>query len=376
MKNVIYSIGSNGLEPVKPSEFPLGTPILHSDRANNRLGFVVGGLEDMYIPVIWLDDEKHIHPASKDRLFCESVKRFAEDAARSNIPPMPADFIPDAIREAEKAQEVAQAKYEEEQEKIAIERAKQREEYQKNYGDSNLSSWALVARDMRNYLKEIGIKGRARSDSYAGGCSVHVTLVNPSPAVKSQVEKFGARYEQGSFNGMEDIYEMDNYREDVPQVKYLFVDSEFSPEIKQAAYDFLRGFWNTDDDLPEKYEDANNAQIAGERAQSMVYRVLSTEPDEGRSGYCMPAGFWEKWCVLTPKKKAVQAKRPGRKVVDSAAGHAHQIREGKRPGFVEVVFDKKPRETVRNLLKASGFRWSRVNCCWYGLEEKLPDSFK
>lgn len=49
-----------------------------------------------------------------------------------------------------------------------------------------------------------------------------------------------------------------------------------------------------------------------------------------------------------------------------------QVSDGTRAGFSEVRFDVKPPESVRDALKAAGFRWSGHNACWYGRTDRLP----
>lgn len=46
-----------------------------------------------------------------------------------------------------------------------------------------------------------------------------------------------------------------------------------------------------------------------------------------------------------------------------------------KEGNVEVRFSTKPDETVRATLKAAGFRWSGANQCWYGRQDRLPQTF-
>jgi hypothetical protein len=49
-----------------------------------------------------------------------------------------------------------------------------------------------------------------------------------------------------------------------------------------------------------------------------------------------------------------------------------KVTDGTRAGFSEVRFDVKPPESVRDALKAAGFRWSGHNACWYGRTDRLP----
>lgn len=44
--------------------------------------------------------------------------------------------------------------------------------------------------------------------------------------------------------------------------------------------------------------------------------------------------------------------------------------------FVEILFEAKPDEQIRNELKAAGFRWAMRNACWYGPKANLPERYK
>ena len=87
---------------------------------------------------------------------------------------------------------------------------------------------AKAASAIRTELKANfpGIKFSVRSQNYAGGNSIRVEYTDGPKA--EAVEEITAKYEMGTFNGMEDIYEYDNTNADLPQVKYLFVDRNAS----------------------------------------------------------------------------------------------------------------------------------------------------
>lgn len=55
------------------------------------------------------------------------------------------------------------------------------------------------------------------------------------------------------------------------------------------------------------------------------------------------------------------------------AGEGVTVREGTRPGFVEVRFAAKPPLEQREELKRHGFRWARRSRCWYGPGSRLPE---
>lgn len=93
---------------------------------------------------------------------------------------------------------------------------------------------ATAAAAIRAELKNAfpGIKFSVRSETYSGGNSVNVSYIDGID--EKRVEKLLAKYQYGHFNGMEDIYENTNRRDDIPQVKYLFVRREMSDAVRDA----------------------------------------------------------------------------------------------------------------------------------------------
>jgi hypothetical protein len=93
---------------------------------------------------------------------------------------------------------------------------------------------ALAAREIKSILKKAypQIKFSVTSQTYAGGDSVRVSYDNGVPT--KNVEELISQYEQGTFDGMTDMYEYDNSRDDIPQTKYLFVGRNVSEENKEA----------------------------------------------------------------------------------------------------------------------------------------------
>ena len=94
---------------------------------------------------------------------------------------------------------------------------------------------AAAAKIIRKELKKHGIQGSVRSSSYSNGSSIQVTLNDPLPATLKAVRGFASDFQYGSFNGMEDIYEFTNNRRDIPQVKYVLVNAEYSDDLIEAA---------------------------------------------------------------------------------------------------------------------------------------------
>jgi len=92
------------------------------------------------------------------------------------------------------------------------------------------TEYAKTAKEMRNELKDSfpETKFHVTSKGYSGGSSVHVRWSGNL----SEKEVYGIikKYQYGYFDGMQDLYETTNRRQDIPQVKFVFADREKLPE--------------------------------------------------------------------------------------------------------------------------------------------------
>ena len=102
-------------------------------------------------------------------------------------------------------------------------------------GNKKLSSHAAAAKAIREELKKTfpGIKFSVISDSYSMGDSVHIDWTD-GPTT-GEVDSIVKKYQYGSFNGMEDIYEITNSREDIPQTKYIQTSRSQSDAVKELV---------------------------------------------------------------------------------------------------------------------------------------------
>jgi len=69
---------------------------------------------------------------------------------------------------------------------------------------------------------------KVKSDNFAGGDSVHISY-SDGPG-EEKVNEIVKKYQSGSFDGMTDMYEYTNSRDDVLQAKYVSVSRSFSDE--------------------------------------------------------------------------------------------------------------------------------------------------
>ena len=103
---------------------------------------------------------------------------------------------------------------------------------------------AQAASQIREILKKTfsNTKFQVKSKSYSMGDSINVNWIDG--VAKRKVEELICHYKYGSFNGMEDIYEITNGRNDIPQTKYLFINRKISDEVYLAKLDELRTKWD------------------------------------------------------------------------------------------------------------------------------------
>lgn len=100
-----------------------------------------------------------------------------------------------------------------------------------------ISSHALAAKQIRKELKGKfpNTKFSVRSDSFSGGDSVNISWEN-GPTY-DDVQSTVSKYQYGNFNGMEDIYEYTNNRNDIAQVKFVQCHRNFSDEIMNKYFE-------------------------------------------------------------------------------------------------------------------------------------------
>ena len=94
-----------------------------------------------------------------------------------------------------------------------------------------ISEHAKAAKMIRKVLKEkfSNTRFKVRSSIYSGGDSVDISWVDgPS---EDEVDRIVGKYQEGHFDGMEDLYKYDNKIEGIPQVTFVQCQRELSDEF-------------------------------------------------------------------------------------------------------------------------------------------------
>lgn len=109
-----------------------------------------------------------------------------------------------------------------------------------------LSPHAAAAKAIRRDLKAAfpGHTFKVRASAFSNGDAVDIHWID-GPTT-DEVEKIVGQYEHGHFDGMIDLYEYDNIRRDIPQVKYVMTERRASRAAFKAIIAQLnqRRGWN------------------------------------------------------------------------------------------------------------------------------------
>ena len=88
------------------------------------------------------------------------------------------------------------------------------------------TSHAKAAAMIRSGLKSTGLRVSVRSESFAGGNAVRVTLFNAPAAAVELANQYAKRFQYGNFDGMADSYQYTNRDASLPQVMFVTVRNE------------------------------------------------------------------------------------------------------------------------------------------------------
>jgi 16S rRNA G966 N2-methylase RsmD len=168
------------------------------------------------------------------------------------------------------------------------------------------SDHAQVAALCKKYVRSMGLECRTSSDSFSMGNSVRVKVTNATGEQRKTITEHCSQYQYGHFDGMQDLYECNNTRKDIPQTKYLNCEFIYTPEWTQAAYEWVRDKFGRDEDqLPADYNEACrlNLRVWNEYVSTQVYRALNGSLDFYRTGQEERVNLWNDCEFFRPKPK-------------------------------------------------------------------------
>ena len=130
-----------------------------------------------------------------------------------------------------------------------------------NYPD--ISSRILATKNIRAELKLCfpGVKFSIKSDSFAGGDSIDVHWVDGP--IYTQVVDIISKYQYGSFNSMEDMYEYTNgnFCSVFGGAKYVHYNRSVSDKLLSKAIAVVNTIWKRADEAPATIEEFNEGVL-------------------------------------------------------------------------------------------------------------------
>lgn len=164
-----------------------------------------------------------------------------------------------------------------------------KEERKKNHKKSSHAACAAAIKQELTALYP-HIKFSVKSESFSMGDSVDVSYTD-GPA-SAEIDGIIKKYQYGHFNGMDDLYENTNSRDDIPQSKYVSCRREMSKEVEEAIKEDAEKYFN-----PDHYINIHTAQ---QFANCIFYNtsvpagatVTGIKEKDLNGGFCSPENFF------------------------------------------------------------------------------------
>lgn len=222
-------------------------------------------------------------------------------------------------------------------------------EKDKQGGTRRTTPAAQAAKAIREELKQAfpGIKFSVTSENFSMGDAVRVSWTDGP--TDNQVTDITCKYRYGHFNGMEDIYEYSNSRDDIPQTKYITTRREMSEAVKKVRDQYVN--------------DNGRASTSSYTAEQEFYQIYSKCPLPAQAevtGYESTGknGLIEDFYTLTfnaPDPAPVKAVTPKKEYQESPKVEDIQIIEYSDRA-VAVIGNTYP---IKDQLKSIGARFNK-----------------
>lgn len=240
----------------------------------------------------------------------------------------------------------------------AITNAKKSHDRRKAYkaelkANPNKSSSANCATAIREELKKefAGVKFKVTSQNFSGGDSVHISWSDGPTSL--EVSSVTSKYQYGRFDGMTDMYEYSNDREDLPQSKYVQTRREVSEDINAIVFDSLRKFYSED---TADYEIKQDCYRIINKTSIPVGATVTGAERTGQNGTI--EDFYRLTMLLPTTSQNEPKETPNFEAIEVKAGEVQIIDYSEKA--IAVIGDTKP---IKDKLKELGGRFNfRLSC--------------
>lgn len=236
------------------------------------------------------------------------------------------------------------------------------EQKEKNKG--KLSNQAAAAAAIRTELKAAFpfCKFSVTSESFAGGDSVNISWTD-GPTI-AQVETISSKYQYGKFNGMDDLYENTNCRDDIPQSKYVSESRSLSDEIVKIVSNALQAI--------KQYSPADLTDYRRNPQQEAKQLLYITDIPHNYTGLQVVPDYDnnrnEPYKIVFEIPKNSPEKQ--QTATEAKPGTVQIIAHPIRPGKILVIGET---YALKDILKTAGGWWNKWEKGWEFKADKLED---
>lgn len=370
-----FDFAAGAFKPIEADGyFPIGAVVTYGDIKNHRKRYVVTG--DTIAPgstgqECLCEDG---HPSHVTRTACNGPGGW-QDTGEILKEFEIAKFTAEAAITRGRLQREETERQAAQQAQAEADRKRYRTQYAhlKQVGENEYSSAKHAAANIRIELKRAfpGVKFSVRSERFSGGDSVDVSwTLGPKDEA---VQDITAKYQEGSFNGMEDIYEDNEDRTFTTMfggAKYVQTHRAFDSDLEKDLAGLIADLNNiprpADGQYWNVYQDGDHH---GHSLQMLAMLCLSAQAYPAGAVVTgikrrenVTSGHHEDFYEVTWRASEKTPRQPiGQpdKVTEPTASY-NADKDG-----IEIRFPAKPAENIRASLKSNGFRWSKFGKCWY-----------
>lgn len=363
----IYSFTRKGLEPIKVKGFEIGQKVIqaHEHATAVITGKTAGGYTITFADGHQSHGQRADELSPYTRIAAVEPVEVVEAAEVERLKALAIEYR----AEQKRLQEEKASRYAAE---VAYLTAEFRKKYSWAVSDDGLTSHARAAKNLKKELalKFPGVKFSVRSESYSGGDSIDVKWTL-GPSVKI-VEAVANTYQDGKFNGMEDIHEYDNSAAGkaidnvLGRVNYVSCVREIPQEISERvdrALCWLQGVqYAGPETLIFNGGWSREAEVSYQRQRLVALTTFPVNFDGEMWIDRETSNDWDHFARIffpTPAPTAAPV------APSSVGGAGVTVTENEAKNGVEIRFADKPSDEVRAALKGAGFKWSKAQGLWY-----------
>ena len=232
------------------------------------------------------------------------------------------------------------------------------EQKEKNKGKASSHAAAAAAIKAELSQKYPHIKFSVKSSSFSMGSSVTVSWEDG--CTTKEVEKIIGKYQYGHFNGMEDIYESSNRRDDIPQAKYVSTSRSMSAASSEILKPIAEKLFSTfEHEKPFNCWDAN--QFLYRLFYNTSFPANLKPVDIVRTGETCGISSPEVFYKISFPEQSGQEAKPQPELVEVTEGKVKVIKYSEKA--LAVVGDTYP---IKDKLRELGGKFNKFLSCGPG----------